>query len=74
MMKHDMQQMADKLNELEKRIIELERSHTTLSNKDKNKTDTESKAKIISEQTSVFMEFESDWARHYNNMTHKHIS
>tara|TARA_Y100000114_G_scaffold141764_1_gene147785 strand:+ start:305 stop:508 length:204 start_codon:yes stop_codon:yes gene_type:complete len=66
-MKHDMQQMADKLNELEKRIIELERSHTTLSNKDKNKTDTESKAKIISEQTSVFMEFESDWARHYNN-------
>ncbi len=67
MMKHDMQQMADKLNELEKRIIELERSHTTLSNKDKNKTDTESKAKIISEQTSVFMEFESDWARHYNN-------
>ena len=67
MMKHDMQQMADKLNELEKRIIELERSHTTLSNKDKNKTDTESKAKIINEQTSVFMEFESDWARHYNN-------
>ena len=67
MMKHDMQQMADKLNELEKRIIELEKSHTTLSNKDKNKTDTESKAKIISEQTSVFMEFESDWARHYNN-------
>ena len=67
MMKHDMQQMADKLNELEKRIIELERSHTTLSNKDKNKTDTESNAKIISEQTSVFMEFESDWARHYNN-------
>ena len=66
-MKHDMQQMADKLNELEKRIIELERSHTTLSNKDKNKTDTESKTKIISEQTSVFMEFESDWARHYNN-------
>ncbi len=61
-MKHNMQQMADKLNELEKRIVELERSHTVQP--DKN---TKSKAKIINEQTSVFMEFESDWARHYNN-------
>ena len=61
-MQHDMQQMADKLNELEKRIVELERSHTVQPNKD-----TKSKAKIINEQTSVFMEFESDWARHYNN-------
>lgn len=66
-MKHDMQQMADKLNELEKRIIELERTHATLPNKDHDKTDTKSKAKVISEQTSVFMEFEPDWARHYNN-------
>ena len=61
-MKHDMQQMADKLNELEKRIVELERSHTVQPDKD-----TKSKATIINEQTSVFMEFESDWARHYNN-------
>ena len=61
-MKHDMQQMANKLDELEKRIVELERSHIVQS--DKN---TKSKAKIINEQTSVFMEFESDWARHYNN-------
>ena len=61
-MKHDMQQMADKLNELEKRIVQLERGHTVQPNKD-----TKSKAKIINEQTSVFMEFESDWARHYNN-------
>ena len=61
-MKHDMQQMADKLNEHEKIILELERSHTVQPDKD-----TKSKAKIINEQTSVFMEFESDWARHYNN-------
>ena len=66
-MQHDMQQMADKLNELEKRIVELEKSHTTQHDKDHDKTDTKSKTKIINEQTSVFMEFESDWARHYNN-------